>query len=595
MSEFLNKNELQSLINETIKSFIDEADFGANVKGDLTENDILQGEPVYHRPMNSTNADPLSIIKSLMKYGFSREYTGNNGGNMYGPGVYSVYSLKSSNEKATGYGSYIVKAYVLGGFKNFLIFNSDIAKKYYGKDWRIEDQIKLLMPPKLANEVLSRMRHKLYMNDNSSDEHIKTSIPAVAITDLLGSRIAQSKIRGIIYSGGHDGNCAFIRNFSDVIPYSYSKDNGRTWTKAITDELIWRAGHDTDVDATLKNSLDDKGKKNFDSTAKKAINGYVIVYKNNKANYFEVTTNKLISDVWFDYAGNFNEDGEAEVLYKNHKFTVYKEDDKFIVGDEYGCPICYLEDLPNENLNESVTSSGKLLSEAKNLVDNFDLCAKLLDINSDDDFHFVQIIKRKKDNPYDDTTQGNYHAGGWYLKSWRVHSADELYALKDEIIQMCEDNNARAYISINNRSEKSTNDYVKIYQSHYRPSDPRYAHAEEIVAGQAKDGPSWKGMRKRLFLDIDCPETETDFSGRNIWDEVRHMIDMVGIKPIAEYKTPSGGLHIILPDKEDKNYYYLKKLFAKFDAWKNKGKLATVHPNIDGKIILYSNTETKGY
>ena len=35
--------------------------------------------------------------------------------------------------------------------------------------------------------------------------------------------------------------------------------------------------------------------------------------------------------------------------------------------------------------------------------------------------------------------------------------------------------------------------------------------------------------------------------------------------------------------------YYLKRLFSKFDNWKYKGKLATVHPNVDGKIILYSN------
>ena len=48
--------------------------------------------------------DPLKVIKSLMEHGFSREYTGDNGGNMYGPGVYNVYSLRSSNDRARGYG-----------------------------------------------------------------------------------------------------------------------------------------------------------------------------------------------------------------------------------------------------------------------------------------------------------------------------------------------------------------------------------------------------------------------------------------------------------------------------------------------------------
>ena len=56
-----------------------------------------------------------------------------------------------------------------------------------------------------------------------------------------------------------------------------------------------------------------------------------------------------------------------------------------------------------------------------------------------------------------------------------------------------------------------------------------------------------------------------------------------------------GGLHIILSDKEDKNYEYLKQMFHKFDNWKDKGRLATVHPNEDAKLILYSNVNTKGY
>jgi hypothetical protein len=70
---------------------------------------------------------------------------------------------------------------------------------------------------------------------------------------------------------------------------------------------------------------------------------------------------------------------------------------------------------------------------------------------------------------------------------------------------------------------------------------------------------------------------------------------MVGIQPLGEYETPSGGLHIILPDKGDQRLFYLKRLFNKFDNWKYKGKMSTVHSNVDGKIILYSNVQTKGY
>ena len=50
----------------------------------------------------------------------------------------------------------------------------------------------------------------------------------------------------------------------------------------------------------------------------------------------------------------------------------------------------------------------KILSEEQTLIDNFDMASKLLDVQTPDDFHFVQIIKRFKDNPNDDKTKGKF-------------------------------------------------------------------------------------------------------------------------------------------------------------------------------------------
>lgn len=369
----------ESLLRELIQQSINEAltnqdRLSLHVKGDLSVDDIEQGVPLYHRPSNSNTGDKYETIKSLMKTGFSREYTGSNGGNMYGPGVYNVYTLRSSNEKAKGYGSFIVRSYLLGGFKDFLIFNINMAKDVYGSDWEIDKQIKKLMPEKLAKEVLSRFGAlnarpdtsdglyrigRIYMNDNSSLS-IKTSSIAVHITDFLGSRIAQTKIRGIIYSGGHDGECAFVRNFSEVIPHSYSEDNGKTWKKGITDELVWRAGHDTDVFATLK------GSGLFDDVADRSINGFVIVKKGGKYNYFNVAENDIISKVWFDRAFNFDENGIAEVQYGNNFLKIQYDDidEEYIVLDKMGEGVCYLNSLP-EYINRLQKES-----YVRNIVDN---------------------------------------------------------------------------------------------------------------------------------------------------------------------------------------------------------------------------------
>lgn len=241
----------------------------------------------------------------------------------------------------------------------------------------------------------------------------------------------------------------------------------------------------------------------------------------------------------------------------------------------------------------------QLLREAQNLVDNFARVENLLEFNSADDFYFVQIIKRYKDNPDDNEKaigikNGTYHGGAWYLKSWRIRSVEELRQIRDEVIRECEANNARAYISLNSRSEKGTNDFIKLYVSKFAPGDPRIAHADDIVPGQAKSGPAWRNERLRLFLDIDCPKN-TQVYGYNIWDETREMLRKYNIRVLDEYETPSGGLHIILANKNNKNLIPFKKELLKFDNWIDKHLLATVHPNEDGKIILYSNVKTKEY
>lgn len=240
-----------------------------------------------------------------------------------------------------------------------------------------------------------------------------------------------------------------------------------------------------------------------------------------------------------------------------------------------------------------------LINEVKTLVDNFDKVAKLLEFNSDDDFYFVQIIKRFKDNPNDDRSQGNYHGGAWYpFKGIRVKSADELLALKPQIIKMCDDNNARAYITVNNRSMKDTDNQIIKVRRMFPKHDARHINADDIVPAQSKTGLNWKGMRKRFFIDIDPDRPEYKNNPQKVqwlFNEVKKIIRMCGMTIIEEYETPSGGLHLILPDKEHENIEYLEKLLQKFDNWEDKGLRSTAHPNYDGKIILYSNVETKGY
>ena len=260
--------------------------------------------------------------------------------------------------------------------------------------------------------------------------------------------------------------------------------------------------------------------------------------------------------------------------------------------------------MPDIKYFKSLIESA-LLTEAKTLIDNFDKVARMMEFNSDDDFYFVQIIKRFKDNKGDNKFQGNYHGGAWYpFKGIRVRSAEELISLKPQIIKMCDDNNARAYITVNTRSMKDTDNQIIKFRSRHHKSDPRHIHADDIVAaqprpieGKPESFENWKGKRPRFFIDVDpTPEYTADPQKLQwLFDEVRKIIKMCGMTVIDEYLTPSGGLHLILPNREHENMEYLVHMLQRFDDWEDKKRNALAHANIDGKIILYSNVDTKGY
>lgn len=81
----------------------------------------------------------------------------------------------------------------------------------------------------------------------------------------------------------------------------------------------------------------------------------------------------------------------------------------------------------------------------RRIVDNLNIILKLLVFESSDDFYYLQIIQRKKEN---NLLKSNSRV----IKSYYITSKDQLKDLYDEIITMCEMFNARAMIRLNRRS-----------------------------------------------------------------------------------------------------------------------------------------------
>jgi len=78
----------------------------------------------------------------------------------------------------------------------------------------------------------------------------------------------------------------------------------------------------------------------------------------------------------------------------------------------------------------------------KTTVDNFELISTLLDFSVKNSFYFIQVLKRRKENP---TLKKNAIT----INIYYLYSETDLFKLKDRIIEDCAVNNARAYISLN--------------------------------------------------------------------------------------------------------------------------------------------------
>lgn len=78
-------------------------------------------------------------------------------------------------------------------------------------------------------------------------------------------------------------------------------------------------------------------------------------------------------------------------------------------------------------------------------IDNFFNVAGFMSFENENDFYHIQIISRKKDNGVKD----------FGIKEYSVRSVESLYKIENEVKQLCEMFNARAYVYVNKRNYKN--------------------------------------------------------------------------------------------------------------------------------------------
>lgn len=83
-------------------------------------------------------------------------------------------------------------------------------------------------------------------------------------------------------------------------------------------------------------------------------------------------------------------------------------------------------------------------------INNFYVIKNLLTFDDKDDFYFLQIIQRKKDGNLVPSANNGYRT----IKTYYIRSLEDFDRRREAIVQLCKQNNARAYINLNVRNAR---------------------------------------------------------------------------------------------------------------------------------------------
>lgn len=199
------------------------------------------------------------------------------------------------------------------------------------------------------------------------------------------------------------------------------------------------------------------------------------------------------------------------------------------------------------------------------MKNNFDLVRKMLDFGSSDTYYFLQILKRRKDNP--DLGKDMKVIGDYF-----IYSMEQFNRMEDEIIQVCITHNARAYFRINKRSSKKT-----AMQMLKRVTDLIISENYKEVknAFSSVSGEFHGDEDKKWIVDIDDVSIDT-FNHSKEQIEIRELIYNLqletGKEPMMKFIPTKSGIHIITRPFNLKNF---------------KEKYPDVDVHKDNMVILY--------
>lgn len=175
------------------------------------------------------------------------------------------------------------------------------------------------------------------------------------------------------------------------------------------------------------------------------------------------------------------------------------------------------------------------------MIDVFEQIKDLLVFESKDDFYYLQVLQRKKENP-------DIGSNSRVIKNYYINSIDYLEKKYPEIKALCEQFNARAMLRLNKRSYKKVASKT-IEKMLAMVLDENYFFVSRLYDKSCGKGHSDK--RKKWILDMDGEYNE---------EFIQEVIDFLekchpeGDKLILGLPTKNG-LHLIVKPFNKKDFY----------------------------------------
>lgn len=166
------------------------------------------------------------------------------------------------------------------------------------------------------------------------------------------------------------------------------------------------------------------------------------------------------------------------------------------------------------------------------MVDNLDKILPLLKFESEDDFYYIQILQRKKENE-------QLGSNSRVIRNYYIKSQQYLIDRYDEIKQLCITFNARASIRLNKRSfEKTAFKALENIANSMRNREYKFINKSyDRAVGQ-----NHNDSLKKWILDIDNPNWL--FADSIELADFINKLQPIGNKILAHINSKSG-LHII--------------------------------------------------